>query len=61
MTATPPGVDELDPARLDTDALELEFAGTDEVTDPQDLPPVSPDGQHQTHGDPVETAPAVTS
>lgn len=64
MTATPPGVDELDPARAVTDELEEQFAAedpaggldlTDELTeDLPDTPPVTPTGHHQTHSVPVD-------
>ena len=55
MTATPPGVDELDPVEL-----EKQFAGDDEQVDglgldedPRVVPPATPAGHHQTHGVPV--------
>ncbi|MEV8438574.1 hypothetical protein AB0425_14445 [Actinosynnema sp. NPDC051121] len=56
MNADPPGVDELDPVEL-----ELRFAGDeDPVVEPgldedlNGLPPVTPEGHHQTHGVPVD-------
>ena len=57
MSANPPGVDELDPARLATDELEQRFAevdGIDPKDDLHDLPPAEPTGHHQTHGVPVD-------
>ena len=65
MTANPPGVDELDPVEL-----EQQFAGdgesVDELDPKQDLndvPPLTPNGHHQTHSEPVdaETAPVAGS
>jgi hypothetical protein len=62
MSATPPGVEELDPADLDTDELEKRFAAvegatveSDQEDDPRDPPPATPEGHHQTHGAPVGT------
>lgn len=58
MNANPPGVDELDP-----EELELRFAGEEPVAElvteldpdevPAELPPVTPEGHHQTHSVPV--------
>jgi hypothetical protein len=66
MNATPPGVDQLDPATLDPEELDQldqhldsaePIAGVDAEADPQDpgTPPASPDGHHQTHSVPVAT------
>ncbi|MGW4114297.1 hypothetical protein ACWEFJ_25775 [Actinosynnema sp. NPDC004786] len=60
MSATPPGVEELDPARAVTDELEEQFAGEDPAdgVDPTEQPdddlPVAPTGHHQTHGVPAD-------
>jgi hypothetical protein len=56
MNTDPPAVDELDPLEL-----ELRFAGDeDPVVEPDlkddlnALPPVTPEGHHQTHSVPVD-------
>ncbi|NUT52110.1 MAG: hypothetical protein HOV94_33170 [Saccharothrix sp.] len=61
MNATPPGVEELDPARLDPEELDREFAEVREPVDEPDLPPATPSGHHQTHSAPVDADSAAAA